>query len=233
MLSMRERRYDSRNSTFRQSQNLQGGGTGKLIATGSDASMKQTQPKARPSSKAPAAGKTARRYFPVAPLVVFALGTSLLLWLIADAFRKPAPVVSGPVPADGPAMAAPTNTGPTPAPAVNEPSPLPDVTRQKLLGRWQRTDAEYAIEIRLIGVDGVTDARYFNPFNRRSINVAKASVTARAGATEFFMELRDVGYPGSTYTLRYDDARDELTGVYFQAALQERYDVVFQRMRAP
>lgn len=126
----------------------------------------------------------------------------------------------------------PTNPNPV-VPAQNTPSPLADVTRQKLLGGWQRTDAEYAIEIRLIGVDGVTDARYFNPFNQRSINVAKASVTEVGGAVEFFMELRDVGYPGSTYTLRYDGARDELAGVYFQAARRERFDVVFRRLRAP
>jgi len=194
--------------------------------------MKQSKPTVRPSPKTPPAKITARRSFPVAPLVIFALGVGLLLWLIADSFRKPVPVAGGPALPDQPAIAASTTTNPS-ASVVNEPSPLPDVTRQKLLGRWQRTDAEYAIEIRLIGVDGVTDARYFNPFNQRSINVAKASVNARAGATEFVMELRDVGYPGSTYTLRYDEANDQLVGTYFQAALQERFDVAFQRLRSP
>ena len=45
-----------------------------------------------------------------------------------------------------------------------------------------------------------------------------------------FLELRDVHYPGSTYTLTYDPARDQLQGVYYQAALQQRFDVVFVRM---
>jgi hypothetical protein len=42
--------------------------------------------------------------------------------------------------------------------------------------------------------------------------------------------LRDVHYPGSTYTLTYDPAHDQLKGVSYQAALQQRFDVVFVRM---
>jgi hypothetical protein len=46
-----------------------------------------------------------------------------------------------------------------------------------------------------------------------------------------FVELRAPGYPGSTYTLTYDPTRDQLAGIYFQAALQQRFDVVFMRMQ--
>jgi hypothetical protein len=46
------------------------------------------------------------------------------------------------------------------------------------------------------------------------------------------MELRDEGYPGSTYTLQYDEANDQLVGIYFQAAVRENYAVAFQRMRS-
>ena len=44
-----------------------------------------------------------------------------------------------------------------------------------------------------------------------------------------FIELRDVNYPGSTYTLTYDPATDQLSGNYFQAVRRENFDVVFVR----
>ncbi len=137
-------------------------------------------------------------------------------------------------------LSAATSTAPKPSKA----SPKTAIARtqlQELVNTLEATssraaaalgDADYAIEIRLIGPDGVTDARYFNPFNQRSINVAKATVTAQDAAAKFFMELRDVGYPGSTYTLRYNEAGDLLEGIYFQAAMQESYNVAFQRVRA-
>jgi len=100
-----------------------------------------------------------------------------------------------------------------------------------LPGTWQRTDADYAIEIRLVNPDGVTDARYFNPFNQRSIHVEKSAVTEGAEGVEFFMILRDTGYPGSTYTLHYDETKDALDGVYYQAAMQQSFEVTFQRIR--
>ena len=39
-------------------------------------------------------------------------------------------------------------------------------------------------------------------------------------------------YPGSTYTLTYDPRRDQLEGVYFQAAMQQRFDMVFVRLKS-
>ena len=52
----------------------------------------------------------------------------------------------------------------------------------------------------------------------------------RKTTTKVFIELRDTNYPGPTYTLTYDPKEDQLKGVYFQAALQQSYDVVFVRM---
>jgi hypothetical protein len=46
-----------------------------------------------------------------------------------------------------------------------------------------------------------------------------------------FIELRDVNYPGSTYTLAYDPASDELKGIYYQALQQQRFEVFFQRLK--
>jgi hypothetical protein len=72
------------------------------------------------------------------------------------------------------------------------------------------------------------DATYSNP---NPINVSKAEVAVEGGALKLFIELRDVGYPGSTYTLTYLPAGDRLTGVYYQAAIQQKFDIVFQRAR--
>jgi hypothetical protein len=72
------------------------------------------------------------------------------------------------------------------------------------------------------------DATYFNP---NPINVSKADVSVEGGALRIFVELRGAGYPGSTYTLTYVPAGDRLTGVYFQAVMQQKFDVVFQRVK--
>lgn len=102
----------------------------------------------------------------------------------------------------------------------------PDANR--LIGRWSRPDGGYIIEIRNIDSKGLADAVYFNP---RPIHVSKAVAARRDNALEFFMELRDEGYPGSTYTLVYDVQRDLLAGIYYQAAMNQSYDVMFLRSR--
>ena len=50
-------------------------------------------------------------------------------------------------------------------------------------------------------------------------------------ALHVLVELQAPGYPGSTYTLHYEPQRDQLEGSYFQAALQQRFAVVFVRMK--
>ncbi|UCG79798.1 MAG: hypothetical protein JSV60_07390 [Desulfobacterales bacterium] len=97
---------------------------------------------------------------------------------------------------------------------------------QALIGRWLRPDGGYIIEVRRIRVNGRLDAGYFNP---RPINVSRAEASRRGGEVRVFMELQDVGYPGSTYTLSYDPPRDVLRGVYFHAGLSQAFDVVFVR----
>jgi hypothetical protein len=121
---------------------------------------------------------------------------------------------------------------PPPA-AVNATSqPAPEATAKpgfdKLTGRWLRPDGGYVIEVRSVAPGGNMDASYFNP---RPIHVAKAEASETDGTVKVFIELRDVNYPGSTYTLTYDPTSDGLTGVYFQAALKETYDVVFVRLK--
>ena len=95
-------------------------------------------------------------------------------------------------------------------------------------GRWRRPDGGYVIDIRDVEPTGKVDAAYFNP---KPIHISKAEATRDGTATKVFIELRDVGYPGSTYTLTYDPHADQLRGIYFQAALRQNFDVVFYRIK--
>ncbi len=96
-----------------------------------------------------------------------------------------------------------------------------------LEGRWQRPDGGYVLEIRKVYPSGVADAAYFNP---NPIRVAKATATGDPSSATVFVELRDINYPGSTYTLTYDPRRDVLEGIYYQAMLDQSFDVVFVRL---
>ncbi len=95
---------------------------------------------------------------------------------------------------------------------------------QQLKGRWQRSDSDYVIEIRGIDSSGRMEASYFNP---RSIHVARAEASRQGALVKVSIELRDEGYPGSTYDLTYDESRGALYGKYYQAAIKETFDVVF------
>ena len=97
-----------------------------------------------------------------------------------------------------------------------------------LKGRWLRPDGGYVLEIRDVDAKGKMDAVYLNP---RPIDVAKAEATRQGTTLKVFVELRAPGYPGSTYTLTYDRKSDQLTGVYFQAVMGQRFEVVFVRMK--
>ena len=98
----------------------------------------------------------------------------------------------------------------------------------KLIGRWVRTDGGYTIVIKSVDPGGKIDATYANP---NPISVSKAEVSVEGSSLRIFIELRGAGYPGSTYTLTYVPAGDRLTGDYFQAALRQKFDVVFVRAR--
>ena len=126
---------------------------------------------------------------------------------------------------------APLPASPPPAVrATNSPAPpaTPHPGFEKLKGRWQRPDGGYLIEIRSVEPGGKMDAAYFNP---RPIHVAKAEASQEGETVKVFIELRDVNYPGSTYNLVYEAKNDQLAGIYYQAALQERFEVVFERMK--
>lgn len=98
----------------------------------------------------------------------------------------------------------------------------------KLVGDWVRPDGGYVIHINSINPDGTIQAAYFNP---SPIHIAAANAALHNNTIKLFVELRDVGYPGSKYDLVYMPDDDILQGTYFQAQIQELYDVVFLRKK--
>ncbi|MBI5395231.1 MAG: hypothetical protein HZA91_08055 [Verrucomicrobia bacterium] len=106
------------------------------------------------------------------------------------------------------------------------PASPPASPYEALVGRWVRPDGGYVLAINRVQPDGTVEAGYFNP---NPIRVARARASSDGGKLELFVELRDAGYPGCTYKLTYDQAAKKLTGVYFQAAQQESYNIFFAR----
>jgi hypothetical protein len=76
--------------------------------------------------------------------------------------------------------------------------------------------------------DGSLTAAYYNP---RPIRVFREEAGRKDGRITLFVDLRDVNYPGSTYTLHYDPASDRLRGTYFQAVQRQTFDIEFVRSR--
>ena len=96
-----------------------------------------------------------------------------------------------------------------------------------LKGRWARLDGDYVLEIRSVDVDGQLRAAYYNP---APIKVSRAEVKMDGAAVKIFVELNDYNYPGCKYNLTYIPKQDRLVGTYYQAALRETYDVMFERL---
>jgi uncharacterized protein (DUF2147 family) len=121
-------------------------------------------------------------------------------------------------------------SAPPPAPQTNAAPSATAVSPElaKLVGKWERPDGGYIIEIKGLDPSGKLDVAYYNP---NPINVSRAAAWRDKGATKVVIELRDVNYPGSTYTLEHNLQTDQLFGQYYQAALQETYEVVFSRLK--
>ena len=96
----------------------------------------------------------------------------------------------------------------------------------KLAGRWLRPDGGYVLEIRTVHDDGRLIAGYYNP---RPINVSEALWRLKDNRLQVYVEMNDINYPGSNYTLDYFPDRDMLIGAYFQAVQQQSYYVEFIR----
>ncbi len=96
----------------------------------------------------------------------------------------------------------------------------------KVSGRWLRPDGGYILALSNSTFDGRITAAYFNP---HPINVSRAAWKLGEGYVYVFVELKDKGYPGSTYTLAYDSETDRLEGIYYQAAMNQQFEVIFER----
>jgi hypothetical protein len=102
------------------------------------------------------------------------------------------------------------------------------VDKNTLIGDWMRTDAQYLIRITKVNDDGTMTAQYFNP---NPINVGRANWEQSYGNLKAIVEMRDVNYPGSTYTLNYLPDRDILAGEYYQAVEDLTFYVEFMRRK--
>jgi hypothetical protein len=107
-------------------------------------------------------------------------------------------------------------------PAAAEANPL------KLAGKWLRSDGGYVLELAEIGFGGTLTASYRNP---KPINVSRAAWRLEEGVVVVSVELRDVNYPGSTYTLAHFPDRDVLAGYYYQAVQGQTFEVAFERLK--
>lgn len=97
-----------------------------------------------------------------------------------------------------------------------------------LTGDWIRSDGGYRISIRSITADGTLTVEYYNP---NPIKVGKARWESEDDSLYVQIELQDINYPGSTYTLQYLPEEDKLAGIYFQAVEGATYEVLFNRKR--
>ena len=155
-------------------------------------------------------------------------GVVLGLTLLAGCGKQepastPAPAPASPtaaVPAS--ATTAPATTAPAPTPAAT----VPAAGVAKVKGRWLRPDGGYILAITTIAADGRAEAGYFNP---NPIKVAWATVNAEGADIRVKVELRDENYPGCLYKLNYAPDKDRLVGTYFQAQMQQTYEVEFVR----
>ena len=168
----------------------------------------------QPSSRKPPTTSGVRRMSVLTVTLVLAVGIVATFVLLRG--RQPG------------GMGLPLPSSPAPRSSLAATADSAESGFRALSGRWLRPDGGYILDIRDIDANGKIDAVYLNP---RPITVARAEATRDGSTLNVFVELRAPGYPGSTYTLTYDPQRDQLTGIYFQAALQQRFDVVFVRMK--
>jgi len=120
------------------------------------------------------------------------------------------------------------DTPPAVAPAAVVSAATPNAGFEKLPGKWLRPDGGYILEIRSATAEGKLEAGYFNP---NPIHVAKAEALPEGETLKVFIELSDVNYPGSIYTLVYHPATDRMAGNYFQAGIGQNFAVEFVRQK--
>ena len=134
------------------------------------------------------------------------------------------PAKPSPTPEKEPVRKQPEKPSGKPAGKKNILSKDPRLDPQRLVGQWLRPDGGYVIKITHVASDGKVEASYHNP---RPIRVESASASNDTGKLVLRVKLNDRGYPGCIYELVYDRESDTLIGTYFQAAMQQTYQIGF------
>ena len=118
--------------------------------------------------------------------------------------------------------------GTTPQVKAEAPHSQSEPAFSALPGRWVRPDGGYVITIKSVDARGKLDAAYANP---NPLPFSRAEAVRDGKTIRLFFELQAGGYNGSTYTLSHDPANDTLKGVYYQAVMQQKFDVYFTRAK--
>jgi len=95
-----------------------------------------------------------------------------------------------------------------------------------LIGYWIRPDGGYTLVINGVDDAGNMNAQYYNP---KSINVAEAKASLESDRTNIYIEMQDVGYPGSSYSLTLDSEARRLVGTYYHAISKKNIQIYFVR----
>jgi hypothetical protein len=102
---------------------------------------------------------------------------------------------------------------------------IPPELTDNVLGSWIRPDGGYNLQI-LEFRESNLDAAYFNP---NPINVSETQWKIQDGFVYLYVKFDDVNYRGSYYSLGYLPDRDILAGFYYQAAMNQKFDIYFER----
>jgi hypothetical protein len=101
----------------------------------------------------------------------------------------------------------------------------PPAETEPVLGSWIRPDGGYNLHIMAFNKNTV-DAAYYNP---NPIMVSETQWKIQDGYVYLFVKFDDVGYEGSYYSLGYYPDKDILMGFYYQAAMNQKFDIYFER----
>lgn len=97
-----------------------------------------------------------------------------------------------------------------------------------LIGKWNRTDGNYTLDISEVKAEGELTVAYLNP---SPIHVGRSAWRVKEEVLQIYVELQDENYPGSLYKLFYDEKTLTLSGTYFQAVSKQTFDVQFTKVK--
>jgi hypothetical protein len=96
----------------------------------------------------------------------------------------------------------------------------------QITGEWLRTDGSYVLNIQKFNDDSTLTTIYLNP---KPIHIAETGWKVQEGFVYLFVRFDDEGYPGSYYSLGYLPEEDKLYGFYYQAVMDQEFEVLFER----